>query len=187
MGHDRKYRWFHVCNRFTLANGRRVGICISRRNNNGVSQLSSAAKWFRRRHASWQHCVVLRKQWRIRIFYLWNKSRGRQVCQRVRPSRHVRQCLGVVPGLEWGLFISKRDQSHRTRDWDVPFVARRQLVLRLQRLPRVAALQRPARQHRHHRRVPCRQDSGPCHLLSFSSDWFDSGRYCDHDHWNKFD
>ena len=66
----------------------------------------------------------------------------------------------MVPGLVWALFINKRDKPHRTHDWFVPFVARRLLGQRLQRLPRVAARRRLARRpllplHR----VPYREDS----------------------------
>ena len=59
----------------------------------------------------------------------------------------------------WALFIRKRDKSHRTHDWFVPFVARRQLAQQLRQLPRVAALQLHARQHQLLHRVPCREDS----------------------------
>ncbi len=58
----------------------------------------------------------------------------------------------------WALLICKRDQPHRTHDWFVPFVARRQLVRPLLHLPRVAAQRRLARPRRQHR-VPCREDS----------------------------
>ena len=131
-----------------------VGLpAASRRNNNGVSQLSSAANWFQRRHTSWQHCVVHQQRRGP------NPRRRRQVCQRVRPSRHVRQCLGVVPGLVWTLFIRKRDKPHRTHDWHVPFVARRRLGPQLRPLPRVAARRLLARLHQLRRRLPCREDS----------------------------
>ncbi len=59
----------------------------------------------------------------------------------------------------WALFIRKRDQPHRAHDWDVPFVARRQLGRQLLRLPRVAAHLRRARRRLRRPRVPCREDS----------------------------
>ena len=59
----------------------------------------------------------------------------------------------------WALFIRKRDQPHRTHDWHVPFVARRQLGRQLHLLPRVAALHQHARLLRQHLRLPCREDS----------------------------
>ena len=64
LEHDRiRIYFFYVSHRFALANGSRMGICISRGNVYGVSQLCvvsnrRAAKWFQRRHTSWQHCVV---------------------------------------------------------------------------------------------------------------------------------
>jgi hypothetical protein len=130
-----------------------MGICISRRNNNGVSQLSSATKWFQRRHTSWQHCVVLS------IGREPNPRCRRQACQRIWLARHGRQCLGVVPGLVWALFISKRDEPHRTHYCFVPFGARRPLGQPLQKLPRVGPPQCHARRLLQRRRLPSREKS----------------------------
>ena len=64
-----------------------------------------------------------------------------------------------MPGLVWALFIRKRDKSHRTRDWFLPFVARRRRGHQLLLLPRVGALLRHARRRRQRQRLPCREDS----------------------------
>ena len=75
-----------------------------------------------------------------------------------------------MPGLVRALFISKRDQPHRTRDWVVPFVARRLLELQLQLQPCVGARQRRARRHHQRHRIPCREDSViPFSLFPFST------------------
>ena len=65
----------------------------------------------------------------------------------------------MVPGLVWALFIRKRDQPHRTHDWNVSSAARRRLVLQLLLLPRVEALPQHARRLQRLRRLPCREDS----------------------------
>ena len=135
-----------------------MGICISRWHNNGVSQLCvvsnrRAANWFQRRHTSWQHCVVQQQRREP------NPRRRRQACQRTWLARHGRHCLGVVPGLVWALFISKRDKPHRARYCHGSSAARRLLELLLQQLPWLAAQQRlPVRRLRQYR-VPCRQGS----------------------------
>ena len=68
--------------------------------------------------------------------------------------------MGVVPGSVWQhvLRLESTYKSHRTRDWFVPFVARR-LLVRLLLPSRVAAQLRPARQLLRTLRLPRRQDS----------------------------
>ena len=91
----------------------------------------------------------------------------------------------------WALFISKRDQPHRTGDWFVSSAARRQLVLRLRRLPWLAARRRRPGRRRQRFRLPCREDCGSGAAADNHIDhpniWPDCGRNPDHDHGNKFD